>query len=73
MAKVDHSQPIPASPVCVCVCERKGIPECIRSPSKNNSVIETLFLDAWLAQSVEHVTLDLGIINSSSTLQVEIT
>ena len=27
--------------------------------------------DAWLAQSVEHVTLDPGILNSSPTLGVE--
>ena len=28
---------------------------------------------AWLAQSVEHVTLDLGILSSSPTFDVEIT
>ena len=27
----------------------------------------------WLAQSVEHVTLDLGVVSSSPTLDVEIT
>ena len=27
----------------------------------------------WLARSVEHLTLDLGVVNSSPTLRVEIT
>ena len=30
-------------------------------------------LDAWLAQSVEHVTLALEVVSSSPTLGVEIT
>jgi len=40
---------------------------------------ETKLLDekqkwgAWLAQWVEHVTLDLGVVSSSPTLGVEIT
>ena len=29
--------------------------------------------DAWLAQLVEHTTLDLGVVGSSPTLGVEIT
>jgi len=28
---------------------------------------------AWLAQSVEHTTLDLGVVSSSPTLGVEVT
>ena len=27
----------------------------------------------WLAQSIEHVTLDLGVVSSSPTLGIEIT
>ena len=32
-----------------------------------------MFQGAWLAQSVGHVTLDLGVVGSSPTLGVEIT
>ena len=50
--------------VCVCVlCEM-----CI------NMYIKGIFIwGAWLAQSEEHVSLDLGVVSSSPMLGVEIT
>lgn len=44
-----------------------------------NSAISEIFLKmhiswaAWLDDSVEHVTLDLGLLSSSPTLDVELT
>jgi len=42
--------------------EWKGI-KCLKSEDR----------DAWLAQSVEHATLDLGVMSSSPTLGTELT
>ena len=37
------------------------------------SVVLKYFRGAWLGQSVEHVTLDLGVVSLSPTFGVEIT
>lgn len=36
-------------------------------------LIKSLMVDAWPAQVVEHVTLDLGNVSSKPTLDVQVT
>ena len=42
-------------------------------PALDNDVTHSVWPDTRLAQSVEHMTLDLGVLSSSPTLGVEIT
>lgn len=45
----------------------------LKSYSSLENSMNSCFWGAWLAASVEHATLDLGVVRSSSTLGVEIT
>lgn len=50
-----------------------GVLFCFVIVTADNDNIKSFLWGTWLPQSGKHLSVDLGVVNSSSTLRVEIT